>query len=204
MRNPSTGEVEMGGDGHLQPSLTNIISSAGMCIHISPTMYTRRQVGGEMSEWDNGMMHMSIWVCVLRSPAKTRVQCVPVTPGLRDRGREVGPRDWQVTASLDRRKTMSSRFSEKCLRYFWWRFLSDCLPNSLAYLLPQGCLSLYFFLNIFKWFSNFILCMWLFCLREHLYTTCVPLACGGSKVSNLLVLELQMVMNHRHGCWEPY
>lgn len=60
MRNPSTGEVEMGGDGHLQPSLTNIISSAGMCIHISPTMYTRRQVGGEMSEWDNGMMHMSI------------------------------------------------------------------------------------------------------------------------------------------------
>lgn len=45
------------------------------------------------------------------------------------------------------------------------------------------------------------------CLSIHLYRcvhiTCVPCAHGGQKVSDTLELELQMVVSHAWGCWQP-
>lgn len=42
----------------------------------------------------------------------------------------------------------------------------------------------------------FIVCVWVFWLCVHLYTTCMPIALGGQKrVWDALDLELWMVMN---------
>ena len=72
---------------------------------------------------------------------------------------------------------------------FWLSYINEtvCLFVSGLHYLTQ-CLQGYLW-----WLFNFILCIWVFCLHMCLY---MP---GQKKVSDLLELELQMVVSHHVG-----
>lgn len=99
----------------------------------------------------------------------TMCACNPRDSARGVRGREVDPRE--EPASLARWKNHKLRIPRAMSQQFWWKFLSDCLPNSQAHSLPHECLFFLIFLIFFK-SSDFVLSMWMFCLHVYLCHIC--------------------------------